>query len=798
MKAVVMAGGAGSRLRPLTIARPKPMVPLINKPVMSHALDLLKMHGITEVVVTVQYMAEVIQGYFGDGSSMGMRIEYALEEVPLGTAGSVKNAQKYLDDTFIVISGDALTDFDLAAIIQDHKDKGALATITLYRVPNPLEYGVIIIDEGGRIQQFLEKPGWGEVISDTVNTGIYVLEPEVLDYFEPDTPFDFSKDLFPILLERGDPMYGCVADGYWCDVGNLQEYMRATQDLLGDRVHLEPFGKRCGAGIWCQGEVEIASDAQLYGPIYLGQGVNISSKAIVRGPTVIRDYTMVGERAYVDRSIIWRNAYIGEAAELRGAIIGRQCSIKSRAVIFEGAVLGDNVIVGEDAVIHPGVKIWPEKEVETGATVRASVIWGSQARRTLFGRYGVTGLVNVDVTPEFAAKLGAAFAASLPVGSTVTVNRDLDRGSRMIKRGIIGGLPSAGVNVANLENVPIPVARYITRVSDAVGGVHVRVAPYDRRVIDIRFADERGLSLAKDAERSIERIFFREDFRRVYLDDIGIIDYPAQVISRYVTDFMAMLDGDAIREAGFEIAVDYAGGPASQVLPQILDDLGCEVIALNANMEESKMSISSEEMQKSIQQLAAICSALKVTLGVRLDVAGERLFLVDDLGRILRGTTALAALAVVALREMGGGTLAVPVTQPNLFEKIAVEYGGRVMRTKTDLYSLMQAATDESVIMAGDGRGSFICPQFQPAIDGLIVTAKLLESLATQKTKLSDVVASLPPYYTATRKVPCAWEDKGTVMRLMNEQFQDQRVERIDGVKIYLGDEWVLVLPDPA
>ena len=192
MKAVVMAGGAGSRLRPLTVDRPKPMVPIVNKPVMSHILDLLKRHGITDVVITLHYMAETIQDYFGDGQGLGMKIQYSIEETPLGTAGSVKQAQAMLDEPFVVISGDAVTDIDLSAVCQYHQDKGSLATLTLYRVANPLEYGVVIIDSEGRIKQFLEKPSWGEVISDTVNTGIYVLQPEVLDYFEPEVSFDFS------------------------------------------------------------------------------------------------------------------------------------------------------------------------------------------------------------------------------------------------------------------------------------------------------------------------------------------------------------------------------------------------------------------------------------------------------------------------------------------------------------------------------------------------------------------------------------------------------------------------------
>src|SRR5690349_15445165 len=197
MKAVVMAGGEGSRLRPLTINRPKPMVPLVDRQVMAHILELLKTHGITDIVVTVQYLANVIQDHFGDGSAFGVHIEYSLEEQPLGTAGSVKNAEHLLKEPFIVISGDALTDFDLTKIIAFHNARKSMATITLTRVPNPLEYGVIVVDEQGKVQQFLEKPSWGEVFSDTVNTGIYVVQPDVFKYIQSGVVTDWSKDVFP-------------------------------------------------------------------------------------------------------------------------------------------------------------------------------------------------------------------------------------------------------------------------------------------------------------------------------------------------------------------------------------------------------------------------------------------------------------------------------------------------------------------------------------------------------------------------------------------------------------------------
>lgn len=798
MKAVVMAGGEGSRLRPLTIGRPKPMVPMVSKPVMGHILDLLKRQGITEVVVTLAFMPESIQGYFGDGSSMGMKLYYAIEETPLGTAGSVKNAQEYLDEPFLIISGDAVTDINLQEVIKFHQEKGADATLTLYRVPNPLEYGVIITDPDGKITQFLEKPSWGEVISDTVNTGIYVIDPSVLDLIEEGVSTDWSKDVFPQLLDSGRPLYGYVAAGNWTDVGDITEYMRASGDVLYRHVHTDELGKHIGGDVWVGESVEIAPDAQLYGPIYLGDEVKVKGGVIIHGPTVIRDYSILDNRVHIDRSIIWRNCYIGEGAEIRGAIVGRQCTIKSKAVLFEGVVLGDSSIVGEGAVLHANVKIWPEKEIEPGATVKTSIIWGARGRRVLFGRFGVTGVVNVDLTPEFAAKMGAAFGATLPKGSTVTINRDPHRSPRMIKRAVISGLPSAGIHAADLRSMPIPVARYFTKVTNAAGGVHVRLSPFDQRVVDIRFFDGEGHNLSKNAERGIERVFFREDFRRVYLDEIGTIDYAPSVIETYTRGFLSTVDAEAIRQSHFKLVVDYAYSPASDVLPQILTKLGVEMVPLAAHVDGEKMSVTPEEFEGDIRQLALITGVLDSNLGIRLDVGGEKIFLVDHQGKYVPELLASAAMATLALRANPGGTIVVPVHMPTLFEKVAAEHEGHVLRCKMDPHDLMAMSAQEDVIMATDGAGNFVFPQFQAAIDGLMAIAKLLEFLATQNTSLANVVAGLPAFHVNHREVACPWETKGTVMRLLNQQYKDRRADLIDGIKILLSEgEWVLVLPDP-
>ncbi|HEY4385966.1 MAG TPA: mannose-1-phosphate guanyltransferase, partial [Ktedonobacteraceae bacterium] len=783
----------------LTIRRPKPMVPIAGKPVMEHILNLLKRHGITEVIVTVQYLASNIEDYFGNGSQFGMRITYSREDVPLGTAGSVKNAEEHLDEPFLVISGDALTDYNLTDLISYHAEKKSLATLLLAHVPNPLEYGVIITNEDGHIAQFLEKPSWGEVFSDTINTGIYVLDPKVFAYFEKNKPFDFSQELFPMMLRKGDPIYGYVAQrGYWCDVGNLSEYMRANAEILQGQVDLQIPAKNIGSNIWCEDGVEIAEDAQLYGPIYLGHDCKIRSGAIIHGPSTIGAYTIVDERAQVDRSLVWNNSYIGERAELRGAIVGSSTSIKSKGVMFEGSVIGDSSIIQDGAIIQPNVKIWPDKEIEAGAVINTSIIWGSQGRRGLFSRFGVSGLVNVDLTPEFVTKLGAAYGAILPKGSAVCLNRDAHKTSRMIKRGINAGLPSAGINVYDINQVPLPVARYFIRNTDAVGGVHVRVSPYDQRIVDISIFDQYGLDINKTTERKIENLFFREDYRRVYLDDIGVIEVlsNADIIGRYMDGFNKVVDYEVVRKRKFQLVVDYAHGTTTQMLPDIFSHLGCEVIVLNTNSNDGQVSRTLDEQGKDMQRLATISSALNTDVGIRIDPSGERIAVVDDRGRILDGMKMLAVMTSLILRQNRGGTVAAPVTAPSALQHIAKRYEGHIQHTKVLSHALTTAAGREGVVLVGDGRGSFVFPALHPAFDGMLAIAKLLELLATFDMRLSEVVDDLPTYYMSSTRVPCPWEHKGKVMRILSEQYRERRAKPIDGIKIDLGKEWVLVLPD--
>ena len=503
-----MAGGEGTRLRPMTASQPKPLLPVANKPIMEHVLGLLKRHGFAETVVTVQFFAPLVRNYFGDGEDVGMSLQYATEEVPLGTAGSVKNAEDALrSGPFLVVSGDALTDFDLSALVAYHKKQGALVTVGLARVPNPLEFGIIIVDDDGRIQRFLEKPTWGQVFSDTVNTGIYVMEPEVLAEVPAGEVVDWAGDVFPRLVKAGAPLHGWVGEGYWEDVGTHESYLKAQADVLSGQVEAEIDGFEVSPGVWVAEGAEVDPEAVLKGPLCVGEYTKVEAGAELREFTVVGSNVVIKEGAFLHRAVVHNNVYIGQGATLRGCVICKKTDVMASARIEEGAIVGDECLIEPEAYLSAGVKVYPFKTIEAGAVVNTSVIWESSAQRTLFGPRGVSGLVNVEITPELCVRLASAYASTLRKGATVTTSRDVSRAARALKRAIHGALNASAINVVDLEAMPLPVARFHTARSDASGGIALRTTPGDPQSIDIIFFDERGADLSQAACRKLERVF---------------------------------------------------------------------------------------------------------------------------------------------------------------------------------------------------------------------------------------------------------------------------------------------------
>ena len=796
-----MAGGEGSRLRPLTVQRPKPMVPVANRPMMEHIVELLRRHSFTEVRATLYYLGDDIRNHFGDGSDFGIHISYSMEETPMGTAGSVKLCEEFVGDgTFLVISGDALTDIDLSAAVAFHRERGALATLVLARLENPLEYGIVVTNDDGRIVRFLEKPSWGEVFSDTVNSGIYVLEPEVLRAIERGRPTDFSQDVFPALLKKGAPLYGYVAGGYWCDIGHLGAYRQAHEDLLRGLVQVELPGRRLPGDIWVGRDTQIDPSAEIRGPVIIGDNCRIGPGARVLGYTVLGNNAIVHEQATIQRSIVWNNAYIGRGAMVSGAIVGEHAAVGHGCVVGDGAVLGDRTVLRQGSQVAPQVKLWPNKVVEAGARVTMSLIWGSTWHEALFRERGVSGLTNVEITPELAVRLGAAFGTALEKGATVTTSRDDHPASRMILRSFMVGLLAVGTHVQDMRSTPIAIARRAVPMLGAAGGIHVRVDPRDAACTLVEFFDHRGIPISRAMERKVESLFHREEFRRTPGDEVGQLDFPARVLESYTHALFQFVRPGLFSDRRFKLVVDYAYGRLSSILPPIFSRLGCEVVALHPFPDPQRAPRSQQERQRFLEELGQAVATLGADMGALIDDDGERLYLVDEQGRAVQNELLLALFALIALQERPGALVGVPVSAPSVVDQIARQHSGQVVRTKHDPRSLMNLAMAhrDTMVLAGDIRGGFIFPEFYPTQDAVIALARVLKALASG-ARLSELVERIPAFYVVQQSIQCPWEHKGRVMRLLaREAGAAREAEYIDGIKVIYDRGWVLALPDAS
>ena len=800
MRSVIMAGGFGTRLRPLTNNLPKPMVPMANRPMMEHVIELLKANSITDMTALLYFQPEMISDYLKDGEHLGVKIDYITLTVDLGTAGAVGSAmRKMADDTTLIISGDVLTDLDLNKALEFHRKRKAVATIVLTRVQNPLPFGIVITDKLGRIVRFLEKPSWGEVFSDTINTGIYILEKEVLDYIPKDKEFDFSKDLFPLLLQKDEPIYGYVAEGYWKDVGSLEEYRAANMDILQEKVHVSIPGERINEKkIWVGKGSRIDFTSKLEGSIVIGENCKIEADTRISN-SIIGANTVIEEGAVIIDSVLWNNVKVARGAFLQENVISNDTEIYEKAHLAEGVIVSDHCKIGRNSTLKANVKVWPHKTVEDEAILASSLIWGERWSRHIFSTYGVTGLANIELTPEFAAKFGAAYGASLKKGSTVSTSRDAHKTSRMINRAVMTGILSTGVNVHDYGVTPMPVVRFLARGGSEVGGVHTRRSPFDPKLLDLKFFDSKGLDLHPGYEKTIEKLFFREDFERVPMEDTGEMVFPIHGFEYYQNGFTSTINAKAISSVGFKLILDYSYGSSSRIFPSILGRLNCEVIALNANLDGEKTTKTAEEFQKSIDQLSSIVRSLDADLGFYLDAGGEKIFLFDETGEAIDGDTALNIMALLAMKcsRAGGkkGTIAVPITASRAIERLAETYGFTVKRTKTTARGLMEAAAEEGTLFVGEQSGGFIFPEFQPNFDGMYAIVKLLEMLAMQGARLHKLIREIPPSIIIKDKVTCSFEDKGTIMRMLAEDSLRLDTVLLDGIKINFGDDWVVAYP---
>ncbi len=784
MKAVIMAGGEGSRLRPLTCNRPKPMVPIVNKPVMEHIIELLRKSGIKDIAVTLAYMPQIIKDYFGDGSEFGVNLKYYTEDVPLGTAGSVKNAEDFLNETFVVISGDALTDIQLNKALEFHKKSKALVTLVLKKVENPIEYGVVVTQPNGRINRFLEKPSWGEVFSDTVNTGIYFIEPEALSYIKKNQIFDFSKDLFPILMQQDKPLYGFVTDDYWCDIGDMNAYIAVHNDILDNRVDVKIDEKQIRQGVWVGEGAVISKDVVIKPPVLIGKNAVIKNGSTIGSFSVIGESCHVHENSSIKKSILWRGCTLKNNTQLRGCVVCNKVQFKENSSAYQGSVIGDNCIVGKYSSIKPEIKIWPNKHIESGTDLNSNLVWGSKYSKNLFGNRGILGEINMDITPEFASKLGATYGAICNKDSKIAVCCDDINALTMVKKSLISGLMSSGIEVYDIGTGLLPVTRSAIRFYNLNGGIHISAYGKENDMLVIDVLNSFGSNISRNEERKIENFFIREDFVRCSFNEIKPIvtipDHSVFYIQTILNDVLA-------KEHGFKIAIIARSSYLRGIIERIFSGLKCEIEFVNPNI--NGINKRNESIFSDIKALTSRVNQGGFDLGVYFENSYEKIMLVDTKGRVITDDLYTALISLIHLKKTKGNTVVVPLNASTVIEKMAKQNCGNVIRTKTSTKELM---------------GKMLCEEYRESLndffamnfDTIAGLVKIIDYMADNNLKLNEIVDMIPDFHILKKEVKCPWSAKGKVIRAIIEENDIDKIETTEGVKVLSDKGWVLVLPD--
>jgi mannose-1-phosphate guanylyltransferase/phosphomannomutase len=714
------------------------MTPLLGRPVMEHLLRLLKAHQITDIWVTLCYRPRDIMDYFGDGARLGVRLTYQIEEEPLGTAGSVKRCLSQMgDEDVLVLSGDCVCDLNLSSAIRFHRKKRAAATLLLYRHPEPLEYGLVVTDKEGRVERFVEKPAWGQVVTDQVNTGLYVLSPAALSRVPEGEPFDFGRDLFPALLRQGQPLYGCLLPGYWRDMGDCGAYLSCVADALSGKIKLDMGLPQVADGVWSA--VPLPKDAAVTPPCWVDEGGKLGENAQIGPFAVLEKGVTVGAGARIRRSVLLERAAAGANAQLDGAILCPGGVAAEQARLCPGAVLGENALAGAQSVVQKGARLWPGQAVPKGGHLRHTLTRASQQTALRFGDGGVVqGTLGEDLDVEGLLALGSALGAEGTVGlgcSDTPAAKTLAwaaaagasaAGGRVLTHDL--SCPAQGAWAAARQEIPVSLF-----VEQGGGQIY------------LHFFDRQGLPLGRVRERKLEQTLLQGEFPRVPAETIGrMVRLPLDE-SRWAREVAAQARLDHRTFQRVTVAVE-GKEPENRALARALAAAGCSVEG---------------------QWRAGIPSFQSRHGGFRLTARDER-------GNRLESGQLLALLCLIEM-ENGTGQVAVPPGSSAAVELVAAGFHGTVLRLDRDGSSARQLYAQQPWLRESASAAVRICSR-----------------MAVSGQTLTDLMSKTPRLSLWKREVPLT-ADRGRVMQTLAREAH--RHPRGEGLRLRVGSGWVYLVP---
>lgn len=735
MKAIILAGGEGTRLRPLSEQLPKPMIPLFDRPVLAHSLDLLKSQGISEACLTLRFLPDTITNYFGNGSNFGMKLHYQIEDSPLGTAGGVQAASDFCkDEPVLILSGDAVCDFDFSKAIDFHKEKNADVTILLYAHPDPLEYGLVMTDVDGRITRFVEKPPWNQVFTNRINTGIYILSPRAMAEIPKGQVYDFSKDLFPKLLNAGAHLYGYEAIGYWCDIGSPKAYLECTKDALSGKLKLNLGEKQ--QNIYTKSP--IAAGVTISAPIFVGEDVTIAPGARIGPYTVIGAGSKIEEGAQISHSIV-NGAHIGKQVSLNQAVVDKSAVLHEGVTLAPGAIVGANTMLGEAVSVMQDVRIWSNKHVPGKSKVTESVITGNSRSGLHFsGGSRIFGEWGFELSPKSALALGAALGETKRVG----IGFSGEHASRLIARSLACGVISAGGHAYELEGGFESFVSYATDLYGLDYGVFIR---FHEPMLQVKIFGKRGLLLNREEERKIEAKLSVHENSSVAASKIGSFEQASGTLEAYIR--AASLWGDLGDKPKSPVQIKGTGA-ASRALKEAFLRMGAQI--------EDQLSTATFETARGGMSLRAE----------------------DEAGNMLDTETLLHILVMLEL-ESGKKVVALPYSAAQSLDAFAAQFSAKILRLGRD---------------PGAEGLYYRTPYLR---DGIFAACRLLGAMAVNDESLQELAARAPQIYTKKQEIPIE-KSRALLMREISSTLDVEKGEFVEGLRLPVSDGFLHVKPSSS
>ena len=699
MQAIILAGGEGKGIRPLTNTVPKPMLPVMNKPLLCHAIELLKKHGICDILITLCYKGDDIRAHFGDGSRFGVNIKYFIENEPLGTAGSIKSAESLISDSFFVISGDVITDIDLSRALSFHKQNRADATILLTSSEKPTEYSAVITSEDNRVMHMCENPDWDEVCTDMINTGIYIIEPKILSLIPPFCPYDLSKDLIGQMLNTGLAVFGYKADGYWCDIGSAQAYRKCHRDIFEHKVNLG-----------------------------------------------------------IDENVL-----------KSGVLAGKNCKISASAEILPYCVLGDECTVGDnvslkDCIIWSGSKIDNNTRLHDSIIATQNPVFNKQkAISDKLNSYKITGQMHTDITPDFSAKLCAAFASALDKNYAVVLNFPDIPEYMSLKFAMLSGLIATGTKVYNLCGINDRVAaKFAVRHLHTGGAVNVSV---QKDIISIELLDSGGAPISKHILKEISDTLKNEDISYVLPEKTQIPINVNDISDYYLKDVVAYT---SYRRLNFSVGICTDTDALCETFKKLGSLLGIKFLFTN------RSSLLSDMIKNNSLDFA-----------IAIDLDGHCVLTDDSLNEIDKDTY-WALVTLICGSAVKGSAVYVPTDSCEAADSIAKALGCSIIRIKENKI--------EAHLLAQNTPASRL--EYALCCDPVRAVVRICEFLYLNDCALSEVLAVIPKIYKICQSIDCPDSKKGEAMRKLFESEQGAQFEADGGISLRTKDGRVLVIPD--